>query len=718
KAASLGLTNPGGIKSSDFQLRTEANKPLKGAKVMVGGQLLETNEQGNVTLPEAFLKANEGQVATVEAPGYWPVAQAIMPGFALKLVPVSEPRKAVGAASGGIILNAAGDMKMTFAPGSLSADSEVAVRRAVDDNETVMKDAFLPPDMGDQQYTLGRYSYQFDLGGAQLQPGANVTVSFKVQGKLLRHLQEAEFNNAVDKVAMSKEVQKDADGTFWFTMKVPVPGAVDPTAAANKFGILAAQCQTFNDPETYYVQVFDHTASRNVYVQSCRPVQSCDQRAGGGVAVHDPAINGGHCYYTQSCPDVCTTEFSHQEYWNVYRTEPRTRHWKSASINAQVRYRSDDPRFENRVAAGVPVYFAHAGTIVRSATNAAVTGGDGYASAIGAQGAWGYASARDGDPNIFSDTPTYSVDCGTVNVSLSKYRPVVTLSPTINGTTGNGNYSLATSVGNLSVPGPRGSFPVTIDGPTKFAIKGSQQVDATNWVDAVSSEATLVWNGRPTLPVTWWFNKSVTANAVYESNDSSVPADQRPTSRWAGQAASGASLTFAHNQSNAASKPAGRDQLSFSNVGSATAWGLAGVNGSVKGDRTVNGISFTGSSNYNVNGSATTVKLGANLPQVRLRISGAYQAGYVVTYKLDGQEKQMALAAPVGGLYILNLPVEDPLNNATKHTFQLESIDKGVDFSVVTESAGNTAFPTVPDLHRGKIASYDTPLRFESIGVK
>lgn len=238
----LGLVpaDPGVIGQA-FQIKGERGQALAGARITVGGQQLVADARGVIKLPEAT--PGEALIATVSAPGYVPGRYELVPGFALPLVPIDGKRTRVSAAAGAALSNTDGTMQVTFSPGALSGDAEVAVTRLYHEAfatgqllpaympvhfvEGVMEDVeagfdgpatALRPQAG---APLGTYEYHLDLGGAQLQPGALVQVRFKAEPKLAKAIEE---NPAFFE---SEGAVQDASGQWWFTMVVPT----EPTGA-------------------------------------------------------------------------------------------------------------------------------------------------------------------------------------------------------------------------------------------------------------------------------------------------------------------------------------------------------------------------------------------------------------------------------------------------------------------------------------------------------
>jgi hypothetical protein len=203
---------------------------------------------------------------------------------------------------------------------------------------------------------------------------------------------------------------------------------------------------------------------------------------------------------------------------------------------------------------------------------------------------------------------------------------------------------------------------------------------------------------------------------AFASNDTTVPQDQRPAAAWNGQATTADSLTFAHKVSTNPNRPADRDRLSFSNVAAASTWGFSGENGSVTVSKAINGITLSGSQTYTVNGGSVTAPLTANLPLLRVKIEGDYEPGYVVTYKLDGVTKSMALPAPVSGSqYQFYLPTEDAVGQLGTHTFEIENISKSEDMGIITVSGG--PLTTLSGIRRNSTLNYPD-LKFHFLGVK
>ncbi|MEB3285860.1 MAG: hypothetical protein VKN33_11285, partial [Candidatus Sericytochromatia bacterium] len=400
------------LAANQFQVLAPGGTPVAGAEIEVGGLRVTTNDSGVVEVGLEVPKEPGYLPAVVKAPGMVTSRVKLIPGFAVKLNALDPKVNQVSAAEGGNFENSDGTMSVTFSPGALDRDAAVRLTRIYDANPASLKaltpamDSVNLAEYGDEM--LGAYTYALDLGEAQIKPGASIRVKFPAEAPLQAGL-EAMTRIAPDGLKDS-EFARDDQGRFYFTMMVPAPpeepAFVGPGASALK--LLSLVCSRPNDPENYSYSVCNQVSP-----------QRCDARP-GGIGIHDSRLNNGHCFYVSG--GNCGT-YTFQE----CTQETGTRYHQSSTINAYVKYNSDDPRYAGQVVSGAQVSFSHAGTPVRAATSIAYTGSNGYANGIGKEGASGVASASTpGDAGSYGTSASYSVNCGQVNLSIVKNQPQVT----------------------------------------------------------------------------------------------------------------------------------------------------------------------------------------------------------------------------------------------------------------------------------------------------
>jgi hypothetical protein len=655
------------LQPQQFQIRDQAGRGIPGATVEVESELLTADENGVVKVAGSVPADPGFLLAIVRAPGMVPERVKLIPGFSVKLHPVDGQVHKVTAASGGRFESSDGTISVVLSPNALDRDAEVRVTRIFDAAPASLK-AISPSfdsiaDKLSDRASLGLYQYSLDLGGAKIQPGASVRVEFKAEEALARYVQRG-MKLDPKGFKMADDFAVDATGQVRFSMAVPAPPAPPalsgPAAAA--FRLLGAVCNQPNDPETY-----------NETICSSRNVQNCVERGDGTAAVHDPAINGGHCYYTwQDCSTITITECT---------TVQRTRYHQSSTINALVRYDSDDARYAGKVASGALVTFSHAGTPVRAAGSSAYTASDGYASVYGAAGASGSATASmPSDAGSRGTSGYYSVNCGTVNLSIVKKMPQVTFAFDNQGTALGGGYSLSTSHGAQALSGfANQAKAIAMKAATAateaFSIAAGNQALGAGQIDYDGASGSIGWNQSNTFTVKTWHNSTLTATANYLSNDGVVPADQAPPTKWAGQGASGVNFNFAHAVSGSPNKPAGRDILGFTGVSSATAWGLNGANSTVTATRSANGVTLSGARNSSVGSAPIVVGINANLPAVNFYVTGDLVTNYVMRYTLTpagGTTRTLEMLLPSNMQF--RLPIEEPVGNPQRHVFQITNI--------------------------------------------
>ncbi|MEB3330539.1 MAG: hypothetical protein VKQ33_15040, partial [Candidatus Sericytochromatia bacterium] len=329
------------LQPQQFQVRDLAGQGIPGATVEVGSELLTADGNGVVQVADSAPTDPGFLHAIVRAPGMVPARVKLIPGYSVKLHPVDGRVHQVSAASGGRFESSDGTIAVVLSPNALDRDAEVRVTRIFDAAPASLKAVSpsfdsIAEKLADRT-SLGLYQYSLDLGGAKIQPGASVRVEFQAEEALAKYVQRG-LKLDPKGFKMADDFAVDETGKVRFSMVVPAPPAPPalsgPAAAA--YRLLGAVCNQPNDPETY-----------NETVCTSRNVQNCVERSDGTAAVHDPAINGGHCYYTWTeCSDIVITECT---------TVQRTRYHQSSTINALVRYDSDDSRYAGKVASGALV---------------------------------------------------------------------------------------------------------------------------------------------------------------------------------------------------------------------------------------------------------------------------------------------------------------------------------------------------------------------------
>jgi hypothetical protein len=697
------------LQPQQFQIRDQAGQGIPGATVEVGSELLTADDKGVVKV-SGSVPADPGfLLAIVRAPGMVPERVKLIPGFSVKLHPVDGQVHRVTAAAGGRFESSDGSIAVVFSPDALNRDAEVRVTRIFDAAPASLK--AVSPSFDSvaeklaERTSLGVYQYSLDLGGAELRPGASVRVEFKAEDALSRYIQRGVKLDPKG-FKLADDFAVDATGQVRFSMAVPAPPAPPslsgPRAAA--YRLLGAVCDQPNDPETY-----------NETVCTSRNVENCVERGDGSVAVHDPAINGGHCYYTsQDCSTITVQDCT---------TVQHTRYHQSSTINAYVRYDSDDPRYAGMVASGALVSFSHAGTPVRAAGSSNYTASDGFAYAYGAAGASGSATASmPSDAGSRGTSGYYSVNCGTVNLNIVKKMPQVTFAFDNQGTALGGNYSLSTSHGAQALNGFANqvkaiAMKAATAATEAFSIAAGNQTLGAGQIDYDGASGSIGWNQSNTFTVKTWHNNTLTATANYLSNDGVVPADQAPPTKWAGQAASGVNFNFAHSVSGSPNKPAGRDILAFTGVSSATAWGLNGANSNVSATRSANGLTLAGSRNSTVGGAPIVVGINANLPTVNFYVSGDLATNYVMRYTLTpsgGAARTLEMLIPASMQF--RLPIEEPVGNPQRHVFQISTIITQDGNHAIVMPDGSRNYPALT-VNRGA-SDYSMTLKSELIAAK
>lgn len=697
------------LAANQFQVLDPAGAPVAGAEVEVGDQLLKTDAAGVVEVAAEAPKEPGYLPAVVKAPGMVTTRVKLIPGFAVKLHALDPKVHQVSAATGGRFENSDGTMSVTFSPGALDRDAAVHLTRIYAANPASLKalspamDSVNIADLGDEM--LGAYTYALELGDAQIRPGASIRVNFLAEAPLQAGL-EAMLRIAPDGMKDS-EFARDEQGRFLFAMMVPAPpeepAFVGPAASMLK--LMSRVCNRPNDPETYYYSVCNRV----------RPVR-CDQQP-NGIQVHDWRINNGHCVYVHGANCGSWT-------FQQCSTQSGTRYHQSSTINAYVTYNSDDSRYSGRAVSGARVSFSHVGTPVRAATSLAYTSSSGYANGIGREGASGVASASTpGDAGSYGTSASYSVNCGVVNLSIVKKMPRVTFAYNNQGAALGGSYTFSTSHGAQALSGFASQVKaIAMKSATAaseaFSIAGGNQALGSGQIDYDGASGQIGWNRSDTFTVKTWHNSQISATASYASNDNTVPADQQPPTKWAGQAANGVNFNFAHRVSGSPNKPAGRDVLSFNNVNAATAWGLNGDSSTVTATRTSNGITLTGTANGNVGGSVG-VSIPARLPACTFEVSGTLGTNYVMNYSLTdaaGVSRNLEMKLPGSANIQFRLPVEEAVGNAGVHTFRIVNIisDDGNHSLVMPDGSFN--YP-VMSVQRGR-EDYSLSLKSELIAAK
>jgi hypothetical protein len=715
EAQRLGLVKASvPLAANGFQVRSGDLKNLESVVVTIGDQRLTTDANGAIAIPQELIDKGEPLIAIIEAEGMVPVRKRILPGQALVLQPLDAAITQISAASGGVATNSDGTMLVEFGPGALDKDVSVRVTRTYVANPIAaasVHPGFAKLDENGPRATLGAYGYHLDLGGANILPGASVMVRFKTEKVMQDALNFLEKERMLDKTELSKEVKKSTDGTYYLNMKVPAPlAAPESSASVSKYSLLGAVCnQWLREEEPYSYPVYTQERFRDCYSGD----SSYDDVDGLVDIIHDSRVNNGHCIYMP--PFRC----SPWPTFTVVTWVSGVRYWDSSTINARVAYQSNDSRINGKPIGGALVSFSHSGTPVRAATGSAFTASDGYASGVGKQGAGGSATVSySAEPYTWGTSAPYSVNCGTVNLGIVKNQGQLALSFNNTGTPISGSVAVGSSHGNLALSG-FGNQTVAVAHNNIANVTENVTINGGNWtlngyqVDMNPASSTTKWNTTSNVGLSAWHNATLNAKLQYASNDTTVPADQQPTTKWNGQSVSGAALTFTHPVSASTVKPAGRDTLSFTGVnGNQTAWGIRGSNSAVAAELKANGITLSGNSSAAVDNSNVTVPLTANLPRLVIPFSGEFSDPVVISYKLDnGTLKTINLPAPTGSSLSFHLPVEDALNNPSFHSLKIVSIANS-DFSRILEfresdGSTSTAYPEVSGLRRGsQLISY------------
>ncbi|MEB3197782.1 MAG: hypothetical protein VKP62_11315 [Candidatus Sericytochromatia bacterium] len=475
----------------------------------------------------------------------------------------------------------------------------------------------------------------------------------------------------------------------------------------------------------------------------------------GGFVVHSPQLNNGHCTYivyptkkkpssgggtavpvTPSKPGTAPTAPSQPSLppalapWTAPPVSGQpafsppvsvnTEVWVTGKVTAKVVWDSDIPELDGQPVQGAFVSFSHAGTPTHDPTTSGYTNAAGLVEAFGAEYAPGFASAVwPSQASVNGTADDYTINYGQFELQLIKKRPRVTLQWDKQGTPGQASYSVATNLGAFNVeaannPVVSPTFGLTLNNTT-FKVAGATQPAPNQWAEFESGNLDVSWNATLNLATKAWFSTTVETEIRYQSDDSSVPADQRPSTRWHGQPATGANVTFSHPVSGYSAKPAGRDQLSFSDVSTAKTWGLSGAAGSSTASRAgAEGTTFSGSGTYVVSGGVFNTSLLANLPTLSVDIQAESDIAdkLEMVYKLDGVEKTMRLPKPTNQRYRVSLPIEETVNAPGVHRFELVHIHVtgAPDWHAFTQDMGLT-FPAVEKLHRNKDVTYPVKLK-------
>lgn len=616
--------------------------------------------------------------------------------------------------------------------------------------------------------TLGTYHYALDLGeGVQLAPGSAVTVKFKAEGRMAELL-AARHANGDSFTDIAEAIAPDAEGNFWLSMRVDGPQSSSSVTLPAQRRLMNAACESFSDVQTTTFQVKKqwaslipgievpiwsggHRTSNNISANwvneysaiaqgGCTSWQTAEQyernswnmQKGSSIpgwitlVTHHPHVNGGRCVYYQ---------FDPEQYYcsggKIYVKDPGTEWqttyttWVSKSINALVTWLSDDPRVTGPVA-GAQVAFSHSLSVMRQAPLTVTTGSTGYASTLGLESSTGSASANLPAQAGFtySSPVSYRVDCGTVPLRLVKNMPRVAIQTTPQGMPTGGTVDLRTSNGvfpNINAAGGTVKPSLALEqSSASFSVNGAYQPNASEWVEMSSSSTTVRWNGSHVLPVSLWVSRPIRASLRYASDDASLAADHRPASVWGGQSAAGYNITFAHPQSGYAAKTR-VEPLVFNGVSEASTWGIQGSNSTISASRASNGVTLQGTANAVVNDSDVTVSVGASLPKVNFTFDGKLQDDWDITYDItapDGTKSTRTTRLNFGdaGVSSLNftVPVEDPINQVGKHSFQLVSMtsEDGANRVMAQGASGLTdAFPAVAGVHRNSSSQYPVTLK-------
>jgi hypothetical protein len=228
------------------------------------------------------------------------------------------------------------------------------------------------------------------------------------------------------------------------------------------------------------------------------------------------------------------------------------------------------------------------------------------------------------------------------------------------------------------------------------------------------------------LPLNLWVSRPITAKLAYASDDAALPADHRPTSVWGSQAAAGYNVTFAHPQSGYSAKTR-QEPLSFSGVSEAKTWGIQGSTSNISASRASNGTTLQGTATGVVNDTTVNVAIGANLPKVVFNLDGTFQGAWDISYEITAPEgskttktTRINFGAGASSLTFA-VPVEDAINQAGKHTFQLVSLvsEDDANRAMVQGASGMTgAFPAVSAIQRNGTYQYPSTLKALFTAVK
>ncbi len=775
------------VRGDQIQIKDVEGRLLPGAQLQIGQAMLVADEKGVVTLPAELVAEGKSAAVVRAAgfapqvmdvtPGH---AVALTPLDAQRTAIAAGGGGSARNSAGNLEVvfppgALTGDSQVAVT--RLYAENGLPGQRLPEEipfTVSAHKDNANPLSFADAGYKLadnmplGTYHYSLDLGeGVEVAPGAEVIVKFRTEGKMAELLRAR--HEAGDKFEDSSEaITRDADGNFWLAMRYVGPQTASGEAAKRR--LFAAKCDNYSDQQSQTFQVKrewgtlkpgievpiwsgGYRTSNNVssnWINSYSPSAGGHCVSGGTAAqyehnswgmqagssipswitimTHHPNVNGGRCVYYQFDPEQYYCDNG-----RIYVRDPgyawQTTYttWASKSINALVTWLSDDPRVSGTVP-NARVDFSHSLAPVRNNVPMSVyTASDGYASTIGVNGSYGSATASYPSQGGFTygTTANYHVDCRTVGLNIVKMMPRVNVSANVRGDWP-GSLDVPTNLGTYKLASlPRATVKPTIplaSASASFAIDGTYQPNADTWADVTSGAVNATWNGTHSLPADIWVSRKIGAVLSYGSNDASVATDQRPTSKWSGQAVSGASITFAHAQSGYTRKTRS-EALSFSNVGSASTWGIGGTTSTITAERSANGVRLTGSGTGQIDGRNVAIALNANLPTVRIQVDGTAGADLVMAYTITDAsgvklERTMKLPAPAAGVITVSIPVEEPVGVPNKHKFEIVRIMTEDFANSLTMQDGSFNYPVLANISRGGDYAYPVTLKTSFVAPK
>lgn len=616
---------------------------------------------------------------------------------------------AVSAEAGGVLVSPDGFMKLQIPPGALDRDTVVRMNWFDTSEMTVTGENGAVGDPG--------ISGQVDLGGARIKDGAQIMVTAPVDPRFVARVKMDDGGYDPNKYGLTQNDQ----GVWSMTMPIkganPNPEPDDADANANplawEFNVqaLPVQADEVVDPAKltgeggkYKIQcTFTTIDWTNPKIKE---MNSLEGRFPSKFDCYTPPKNGDgshtlHCF-------ICAAVYGNQSKCEAIKTcfgsanlddagcqpatpAPTPPPPEKCQVRGKVTWKSDDAQLDGKPA-GQHAYLRFEGVSGGGTEDKALGSANGEAGKNYEEGTKVRLTPYATKPAIVGSAKTITLSCpsGTENFTLTKNMPLVYFVGQGQGVK-NADLKVTTNKGTHTGTGLTFSSKVSVypepEGATVSAYNSNYQAGGA-WVDINPSGGGVFakWNSQHVLYYKAWFSSKAKAEFSYLSNDATVPADQRPTIKWNGEPATNLNITFAHDVSSAAGKPAGRDKLSFTDhpTANAEAWGLNRADGTVTGKRELNGLTASGLATYKV-GDTVVVKVKAELPKLKLKIKGDLpttgQSPFVLHYKVKRQDegtfvdKQMTLPQPgADGFVTVSIPIEEAVGQLAKHDFEIRGI--------------------------------------------